>query len=418
MYFKNCFRVLILLIIVFFYNCKKKDVQTNVDDNNTNSSLPVVVTSSVSISDTAVISGGTVTSSGASAMISVGVCWDTLPGPTTLRSHTDDGAGIGYFKSKLSNLLPNKKYFFRAFATNYHGTAYGNERSFTSPDIWSRVSPESLNSYYGYYIAGNESKLYVGTSNGMLFSPDTGHTWVTAGLQGISINLLAFNGNVVVAGTGYALYRSYDNGLNWVNITSNLPGIYSIYYATAIGSDIYITTNATIYKSSDNGSTWTSLGNILSSSGNINGVAVDGSTLYARTYNGYVFSTSDNGNNWTSLGQPGNYSGNYASGMVMSGNNLVLGTGLGVYYSKNPSLGWNAATGIISGINVIAKSSNELFALSNYGKMFKSTDNGQSWTTFPLTGTSNNYGISNLHATSKYLFVITNGNGIFRKRRG
>jgi uncharacterized repeat protein (TIGR02543 family) len=61
-----------------------------------------------------------------------GMCWSTEPGPDLSDSHTVDGKGMGYFKSVLTGLLPNTKYFFRAYATNSAGTVFGGERTFTT----------------------------------------------------------------------------------------------------------------------------------------------------------------------------------------------------------------------------------------------------------------------------------------------
>jgi len=45
---------------------------------------------------------------------------------------TNDGSGVGTFISSLSNLITNKTYYVRSYATNSIGTSYGNEVSFTT----------------------------------------------------------------------------------------------------------------------------------------------------------------------------------------------------------------------------------------------------------------------------------------------
>ena len=94
---------------------------------------PTVTTAAVTeIGQTAVLSGGEVTSDGGADVTARGVCWSTSQNPTISDSHTTDDSGTGSYVSNLSNLTPNTKYYVRAYATNSAGTGYGEERSFTT----------------------------------------------------------------------------------------------------------------------------------------------------------------------------------------------------------------------------------------------------------------------------------------------
>ena len=78
------------------------------------------------------VGGGDVTNEGSTPVTAKGICWSTTQNPTLNDSHTNDGSGIGTFSSNLNGLIPNTKYYVRAYATNSGGTAYGNEVSFTT----------------------------------------------------------------------------------------------------------------------------------------------------------------------------------------------------------------------------------------------------------------------------------------------
>lgn len=96
--------------------------------------VPSISTSSAnSITANSAVCGGTVTSDGNESIIARGVCWSTLHNPTINDSHTSDGTGIGSFISNISNLTDGTTYYVRAYATNFIGTSYGNEISFTTP---------------------------------------------------------------------------------------------------------------------------------------------------------------------------------------------------------------------------------------------------------------------------------------------
>lgn len=96
--------------------------------------LPVVITSNVTdITGTSVICGGDVIDDGGDSMALRGVCISTSPSPTIEGRHTVDGCGMGAFTSYLTGLSTNLTYYVRAYATNYLGTAYGEEWTFFIP---------------------------------------------------------------------------------------------------------------------------------------------------------------------------------------------------------------------------------------------------------------------------------------------
>ena len=98
-----------------------------------NSGIPTVITDTVTaITQTTATSGGHVISDGGAAVTVRGVCWNTSQNPTISNSYTTDGSGTGAFVSDITGLTANTLYYIRAYATNANGTAYGNQRSFTT----------------------------------------------------------------------------------------------------------------------------------------------------------------------------------------------------------------------------------------------------------------------------------------------
>ncbi len=81
---------------------------------------------------TTAVSGGKVTSDGGARVTSRGVCWNTSEDPATSDNKTENGSDTGSFKSTLTGLNPNWKYFLRAYATNSEGTVYGDQADFTT----------------------------------------------------------------------------------------------------------------------------------------------------------------------------------------------------------------------------------------------------------------------------------------------
>ena len=112
--------------------------------------LPVVITANVTnITDNSAVCGGLVIDDGGDSMTVRGVCINLLPNPTINNRHTVDGNGMGSFTSQLTGLSSNITYYVRAYASNYMGTVYGEEETFTIPinpdgDAWSCPGTPSL----------------------------------------------------------------------------------------------------------------------------------------------------------------------------------------------------------------------------------------------------------------------------------
>jgi hypothetical protein len=121
--------------------------------------IPSVTTTEITeIFYTSAASGGNVFSNGGAAVTARGVCWNTSHNPTLINSHTTDDTGTGTFTSNITGLAPGTTYYVRAYATNSIGTAYGEERSFTTFE-------EAL---IAYYTLNNSPEDITGNNPGMI----------------------------------------------------------------------------------------------------------------------------------------------------------------------------------------------------------------------------------------------------------
>ena len=95
---------------------------------------PVVVTGEVSdIRENSATASMSITSDGGAAVTVCGIVWDDEPNPTEdlATKITFDGTETNY-TCKLTGLSAGTTYYYRAYATNEAGTAYGDEYSFTT----------------------------------------------------------------------------------------------------------------------------------------------------------------------------------------------------------------------------------------------------------------------------------------------
>ena len=95
--------------------------------------LPTVVTGEVTgITVHSASCGGEVTSDGGAEVTERGICWSINTHPTISHNHVSAGTGTGTFSAMMSGLSANSTYHVRAYATNEAGTAYGEDKEFTT----------------------------------------------------------------------------------------------------------------------------------------------------------------------------------------------------------------------------------------------------------------------------------------------
>jgi hypothetical protein len=219
----------------------------DVSVTGTLNNLPIVATAAVTgITQTGAVSGGNVTSGGASAVTARGVCWGPAINPDTSGYHTTDGSGTGVFSSAMAGLSPGSTYYVRAYATNSQGTAYGDNVMFNTdcglvlppysqpfsgvviPVCWSQVDHQGLGQIWmfgtitGYTpnpnLTGNYAYLNsdaYGTSNTQnadLVSPAFDLSLFTSVTLQFNHYFRSWTGS-----SGTVSY-SIDNGASWVQI--------------------------------------------------------------------------------------------------------------------------------------------------------------------------------------------------------
>ncbi len=122
-------------IVLFFAGCKK---DTLFEEGEVLYRITVTTNNITNIKSTTAQCGGVVsmTSVDDLTVTARGVCWSTNPNPTINDNKTSDGSGTGSFTSNLINLTGSTTYYVRAYATNEKGTSYGEEKSFTTIQVF------------------------------------------------------------------------------------------------------------------------------------------------------------------------------------------------------------------------------------------------------------------------------------------
>ena len=127
-------KTIVILVSLLFLtiSCKKEDPE---GDNLVISNIATLDVTEVTA--TTAISGGDIIDDGGTEITQKGVCWSTTTVPTIYDSSTNDGNNSGDFSSHVTGLSNNTTYYLRAYATNSKGTAYGNEVTFKTQNVFS-----------------------------------------------------------------------------------------------------------------------------------------------------------------------------------------------------------------------------------------------------------------------------------------
>ena len=159
--------VIIGLLLTFTFSCDKEDPVE----------LPKINTSSITeITINTAKSGGNITDDGGASVTSRGVVWSTSENPS-VDNHigkTTDGGSTGEFTSEMDNLQPATTYYVRAYATNFKGTAYGQQESFKTQETYALtllVSPSGSGEVTGAgnYQEGEEVEINANANDGYVF---------------------------------------------------------------------------------------------------------------------------------------------------------------------------------------------------------------------------------------------------------
>jgi photosystem II stability/assembly factor-like uncharacterized protein len=265
---------------------------------------------------------------------------------------------------------------------------------------------QPTNGPYGGNVNGliikDQNIFALAMEEGIFISTDNGTTWSPRnnGLTNLNVQCIALKGNRIFLGTSYGLFISDDNGTTWTTVMINGLAYFSVTALASNAQSVFMlaknitSTGDTLYES-DDGSSWVKNINDVS----FNSLGVCGDTIFIGTNNEYLYRSTDNGVNfqiidltgYSYLSNPGSftYSGSYLF--------AIAGTG-GIFKSPDNGNTWTPATGGLvneAAVTLTAKG-NQLYAgmyegllsYNNYsnGGIYVSQNNGANWTTIGLTG--------------------------------
>jgi len=266
------------------------------------------------------------------------------------------------------------------FIGGAHSTAYLC-RSTDGGNSWEPLNNLNTNGTSVICISlDSYDNVYVGTGNGIYKSSDNGDNWSQYGMIGSQTEAIAFNDSGhVFAGTSYAVYRSTDDGASWTQLPTG-GGARTV----AIADNGYIFTGkwegAGIARSTDNGNSWTYIYPQTVSVYFASTIFFDtNGDIYFPTWGNGVLKSTDNGDTWTEMN---NNLGRKCVRTVDKNNsgNFFVGCDYAISKSTDGCASWYSVGLNICGVRKIAMNSNDdIFTVVS--GINRSTDGGQTWQT-------------------------------------
>ncbi len=222
-------------------------------------------------------------------------------------------------------------------------------------------------------------------TGGVFRSNNNGNNWDTLGLTFNAEITIALNssGNIFVGTAAQGVYRSTDNGLNFIQINEGLndSSLSPVSFSINDTGHIFVGTvsGGGVFRSTDNGDNWVQINQgitnykILSLRTNSSG------TVFAGTEGGGIFRSINNGENWVQINQGlfgQNGQGYYVFSLAInSSGDIFAGTGDGVFRSTDNGNNWVEINGGLTstGVLSLAINASEVKYAGTLDGVFRST---------------------------------------------
>jgi photosystem II stability/assembly factor-like uncharacterized protein len=343
---------------------------------------------------------------------------------------TDQNSGIYRSKdngSTWTKLLPDN--FIWSMGTkgiNLYAAIYDTLpriiMSVNNGSTWTTINdPLTLNSYNAF--ASNNNYVFAAGYENVIRSSDNGSHWtnISNGLPpGTSYNCMAaYNSNIFLGAGGSAgIYRSTNNGLNWIFSGLDNLNIASFSFCgnvlLALTTDFDGSRAHGIYRSTDFGSTWILSNNDIVST-NINSLGANNNFVFAGMGEMGLSRSSSKGKDWVWMKNDG-LKLMTVNSIVNLGNDVyTCNTGAGIYYSANSGNSWTDYNIGLKNLSVnclaVQKTKYIVYAGTDSG-IYKTSPTNSTWTS--LNNGLTSLKIMSIAVDGNYLYVGTYFDGIFR----
>ncbi|MDK9699408.1 MAG: T9SS type A sorting domain-containing protein [bacterium] len=320
-------------------------------------------------------------------------------------------------------------------------------RSANNGDSWTPINNGLSTEIAGGLSIAPNGDLYIGAFGGVYRSTNHGDNWTSVGsFQNDEISCFAFSGTTIYAG-GTGVFQSTNNGQTWSELGNITDYLYTI--ATTPNGTLYIATSNGVYRLLNNqlflsglsnrgvsslitidndvifagvfdigvyrlqASNWNPVNNGLTCT-SVHTIAFRGMDYYACS-SGQVFQLAPATFRWVSRSAAVTHSV-FRSMTIGSNGELLVGAYTGIIRSTNNGGEWSTIALDDEMVRSLACApmSNVYAGTTNF--LYRSTDNGLTWTQFTTRPTET---ITSIHVTptlipESWIVNIGTANGLYR----
>ncbi|MCK9612325.1 MAG: T9SS type A sorting domain-containing protein [Bacteroidales bacterium] len=239
-----------------------------------------------------------------------------------------------------------------------------------------------------YFLKVN-SRVLAATSKGIYVSDDDGHSWIQKnnGLHKLNVANIQYEGPDLYLIGGDSLYKSTDNGDNWIYINA-MPSTYC--YELLVFSDIIFTSvGSSVRASYDHGLTWIPKNNGLLETGHLVAITALDSMLFVGFSDGGIWYSVDTANTWQQIDTGFIPNDSYVFNFATQNHNLlcaIWSTSGSLLQSNNYGQSWNNISYFTSmEVEQVYWFGNDIFVVTDNGSpdstttIYRSNDNGSNW---------------------------------------
>ncbi len=272
--------------------------------------------------------------------------------------------------------------------TLFAGTGSGVIRSIDSGKTWVRIPSEAGPSVSALIAAHNGVVLWSGLDTEVFRSTDNGATYTPQypGPGGQVISCLAADKNGVIFAGAFALgvFRSMDGGTSWMQSDAGMTNRAVNAVAVGPGQLRLAATQQGLFMSSDNGDTWARRDSGMNPLWTNDLLLSPAGTFFAATTGGGVFTSTNNGAVWTQSGAGVLPAEIRKLRLGTDGTLYVAGHPGGVYGSTDDGAHWTYLTGgprKYEYVRGLATGPQRRLAALTLDSLRLSSDGGDTWST-------------------------------------
>jgi hypothetical protein len=312
--------------------------------------------------------------------------------------------------------------------TFFTGTNGGGVyRSANLGDSWEPVN-DGLTGFdlYNYALGEHHGTLLVGTLRRTFSSTDSGAHWLPAdaGMPGGSgSKCFASIGSVLFAGiTSGGVFRSTNGGASWTQMNTGLAQYPQVLSLCAAESTLLLGCSIDgMFRSTNSGISWQNESAGLANT-SCKALAASGNVLFAGTIDadfGYVWRTTNSGTNWEPA-ITSNFPDVGIDALIVTRDGVLYAglNGEGVFKSTDNGTTWTDLNTTFAYVGAFAANSTTLIAGSvGFGQgMFRTTNAGTTWV--PANSGAPMSNISAMCTVGETIFAGLSGTGIYKTTDG